>query len=348
MRTRRLQRMRWWACVLAAMGTLLASHCGNGENADESPAGQGPLAMEDTETFSGQNAWNHCAALCELGPRPTGSQAYAKQVEYLAEYLSALGWRVQRDTFSPMPGREMTNLRAVFGAEEGVRPILVSCHIDTKGSGEKAILGADDGASGAAALLELARVLARTPEQAKQVELAFFDGEEALGEHITESDGLYGSRYDVARRGEKGLPACMINLDMVGGEGKVIAVPVMDTLPEMYELYRTAVRELGLPEERWTLHLGSYWDDHRPFVEAGVPTLNLIASFAGSRWWHTARDNMQRISAASLEETGKVILRILSKLQTARQTESAHVRCTMYDVRFGQAVGAALHNPAPF
>ena len=329
MGTSRVQGMRWWACAIVALGTMLMSHCGRGEVATDVSSEQMTHAMEDTEDFSGQNAWNHCAALCELGPRPTGSPAYAAQLEYIARHLTAAGWRVERDTFSPLPGRHMTNLRACFGAKEGVRPVLVSCHIDTKGSGSKALLGADDGASGAATLLELARVLARTPDKAQQVELAFFDGEEALGERITEKDGLYGSRYDVARRGEEGLPACMINLDMVGGEGKVIAVPVMDTLPEMYELYRTAVRELRLPEERWTLHLGSYWDDHRPFVEAGVPTLNLIASFTGSRWWHTARDNMQRISAVSLAETGRVTLRILSLYQTVNDLNSPGLNSTL-------------------
>ena len=298
--------------MAAFAGALALNGCERERRAPAAQAEQTVCAPEDTADFSGRNAYNHCAALCAFGPRPTGSQAYAAQVDYVIKQLENVGWHVQRDTFSPRPGRRMTNLRAIYGVEAGTRPVLVSCHIDTKGQGQEAILGADDGASGAAVLLELARVLAHTPEKAQQVELIFFDGEEALGGHINEEDGLYGSRYDVARRGEHGLPACMVNLDMVGGAGKTIAIPIMDTLPEMYELYRTVVRELGLPEERWTLYPGSYWDDHRPFMGAGVPTLNLIASFMGSRWWHTARDNMQRISADSLAESGKVTLRFIS------------------------------------
>ena len=304
--------MRWWVGAGATVCALFVGNCERNGDTAESPATQTVNVQKNATCFSGENAYTHCAALCKLGPRPSGSPAYAAQLNYIAGQLEDVGWHAERDTFSPLSGIRMTNLRATFGDKRTARPVLVSCHIDTKKNGENDILGADDGASGAAVLIELARTLARTPELARQVELAFFDGEEALGEHITEKDGLYGSRYDVIRRGKQGLPSCMINLDMVGGAGKVIGVPIMDTTVEMCELYCRAVRELGLPEERWTIHLGSYWDDHRPFVEAGVPTLNLIASFAGSRWWHTPGDNMHRISAASLAESGTVTLRVIS------------------------------------
>ncbi len=292
-----------WACLVA---------CGDGEVSE--PAAPPPAQMQNTPDFSATNAYLHCAALCALGPRPTGSAAFAAQLDYLEKHLRAAGWRVQRDSFSPFPGTQMVNLRACFGASDSPRPLLISCHIDTKGKGKDAILGADDGASGAAVLLELARILARKDELAAAVELVFFDGEESLGDHITEDDGLYGSRYDVARRGSSGLPRAMINLDMVGGAGKIIAVPVLDTDPDLCELYLSAVSELHLPEDRWSLYPGSYWDDHRPFMGLGVPTLNLIASFLGSSWWHTSRDNMSRISADSLGETGRVVLHLLEGL----------------------------------
>ncbi len=310
-----INEMRRWFWVIL-LGMLLSA-CGERGTGQQKPSAETAQEVEDTPGFSGKNAYIHCAALCDLGPRPTGSAAYAAQVDYIVRSLDVMGWHVQRDHFSPFPGCNMVNLRAVFSERQGRRPLLVSCHIDTKGG--SAILGADDGASGAAVLLELARVLARNVEVADQVELIFFDGEESLGERITETDGLYGSRYDVARRGVAGLPACMINMDMVGGAGKVIAVPIMDTVPAMCNIYMEAVRQLGFSQDRWTYHMGSYWDDHRPYMEAGVPTLNMIASFMGSNWWHSKRDNMQRISAASLEESGqmslKIIELILDKLQ---------------------------------
>ncbi len=292
-----------WVCSVA---------CENRETTQ--PIENCSVQPEDTSDFSAANAYIHCAALCALGPRPTGSAAYAAQLDYLERHLRAAGWQVFRDSFSPFKGKEMVNLRACFGTSKKTRSLLISCHIDTKGSGKNAILGADDGASGAAVLLELARVLAKEGKIADDIELIFFDGEESLGPHITEHDGLYGSRYDVARRGTNGLPRCMINLDMVGGADKIIAVPVSDTPPRLCELYLNTVNSLRLPEDRWTLYPGSYLDDHRSFMEAGVPTLNLIAAFSGSTWWHTELDNMSRISQDSLGETGRFVLQLCTAI----------------------------------
>lgn len=297
---------------LVVLGAAVLCGCG-----DDAPATRPeqtlPTELRESDSFSGDNAYVHCAALCALGPRPTGSPAYYKQVEYLQAQLSSAGWGVQGYAFTPIPGRRMLNVHAVFGAPERLRPLVISCHIDTKGQGKDAIPGADDGASGAAALLELARILARTPQLAEQVELVFFDGEESFGRHITDADGLFGSRYDVQRRGSA-LPRWLINLDMVGGAGKTIGVPIADTSMEMYAEYEKAIRALGLSEDRWTLYPGSYLDDHRAFADAGVETLNLIAMFQNGNWWHTMRDDMSRISPASLEETGRLVLQLVQQL----------------------------------
>lgn len=309
-------RSIWLICLLAA---LLSSCDEASDHADASAPV--PTELVDVPEFSGDNAYVHCAALCAMGPRSSGSAAYMQQVEYLSENLRKAGWKPQGYPFSPAPGRQMLNVHATYGEGGHARPLLISCHIDTKGQGAEAILGADDGASGAAAILELARVLARDPELAEQVELVFFDGEESFGKHITPEDGLYGSRYDVERRGDA-LPRYLINLDMVGGAGKVIGVPLLDTTAEMINCYEKAVRELGLSEDRWTYYPGSYWDDHKPFIEAGVEALNLIAMFQNGNWWHTKRDDMSRISAASLGETGRVVMHLIRQLLAGKDQSS--------------------------
>lgn len=300
--------------LLCLLGALL---CGCGDKPTTTsrvPASAPPTEISELSAdFSGENAYVHCARICALGPRPTGSAAYQKQVAYLAEYLRRVGWRPVAQPFSPLPGRSMMNVHATYGASTSTRPLIISCHIDTKGQGKDAILGADDGASGAAVILELARVLAHHPELAARVEFVFFDGEEALGKHITPQDGLYGSRYDVQRRGSD-LPERLINLDMVGGAGKLIAVPLMDTSASMLDHYAQAIQTLHLPEDHWSLYYGSYWDDHRPFLEAGVETLNLIADFSSSSWWHTSRDDMSRISSLSLADTGRLVLQLLRQI----------------------------------
>ena len=133
---------------------------------------------------------------------------------------------------------------------------------------------------------------------------------------MSETDGLYGSKYDVARRGDT-LPRWQINLDMVGGRNKTIAVPLLDTSDFMFAQYRAAIRTLGYSEEKWTVWPGGYLDDHVPYLEAGVDSLNLIAAFSGSNWWHTSRDNMSRICPRSLRDSGRITQQLVHQLLSA-------------------------------
>ncbi len=281
------------------------------------PARAEARPLVSTAAFSGENAYSHCAALCALGPRLSGSAAYTAQLAYLEQHLKAAGWQVRREEFAPLPGMRMVNLHAWWGESapdgENTRPLLISCHIDTK-AGIPGFIGADDGASAAAAMLEAARILAaQHPEQAARVELVFLDGEEAFGKRMNEQDGMYGSKYDVARR--KGhLPRWQVNLDMVGGRDMLIAVPLLDTSDAMMAQYERAVSTLGLSPDRWSACPGTYLDDHLPYLHAGVDSLNLIAWFQSGGWWHTTRDNMSRISARSLEESGRMLLQLCQQL----------------------------------
>ncbi len=277
------------------------------------PAPAKPTQLQQSPDLSGDNAYIHCAALCALGPRPSDSVAYEKQLAYLSEHLQKAGWRVRREPFTLSNGMLMTNLHAEFGAATAQpRPVLISCHIDTK-RGIPDFVGADDGASAASLMLELARVLAAKPELAAKVEFVFFDGEEAFAKRMTPTDGMYGSRYDIMRRAGQ-LPAWQINLDMVGGRNKMIGVPILDTDARLVQLYTEAVDALGFSHERWTLYPGSYLDDHQPFVQAGVPSINLIAYFPGENWWHTKRDDMSRICPRSLQDSGRMVLYLLEHL----------------------------------
>ena len=273
------------------------------------PPAARPTELVSTPEFSGDNAYVHCAAICALGPRYSGSPAYEQQLQYLEKHLHAAGWQTARDAFTAPNGVKMCNLRAFRSSAPA--PLLLSCHIDTKINIAADFESADDGASGAAVLLELARTLGDAP-----VELIFLDGEEAFARHMSETDGLYGSRHDVMRRGAT-LPRWQINLDMVGGRNKTIAVPLLDTSDFMFAQYRTAVRALGLSEEKWTVWPGGYLDDHVPYLEAGVDSLNLIAAFSGSNWWHTTRDNMSRICPRSLRDSGQITLQLVRQLLNA-------------------------------
>lgn len=290
---------------------LLLSSCDDTPVSPPTEATARPAAPEwvCTPDFSGHNAYNHCAAICAMGPRLSGSAAFETQLQYLEKHLQAAGWQTERNSFSAPNGVHMSNLRAFRGSQAA--PLLISCHIDTKTNIAPDFQSADDGGSGAAVMLELARVL-----QDERVELIFLDGEESFAPRMSETDGLYGSRFDVARRGKE-LPRWQINLDMVGGRNKTIAVPVLDTSDFMYGQYVAAVRALGFREENWTAWPGSYMDDHLPYLNAGVDSLNLIAVFSGSNWWHTTRDNMNRICPRSLHESGQMVQQLIKQLLNA-------------------------------
>ena len=296
--------------LLLILPLLLCSAC---DECKQATASQSPAQLTDASVYAGANAYAHCQAICNLGPRPTGSAAYEQQLAYLTRYLQMAGWTVTRQPFSLSNGARMTNLHAVFGTGTEPRPVIVTCHIDTKQGISPNFVGADDGASAAAAMLELARYLAREPKLAAGIELVFFDGEESFGRSMTEQDGLYGSRFDVMRRGET-MPTYQINLDMVGSRNKTIAIPLPDTSEEMLAHYEAVIEELKLSERHWTAHPGSYLDDHLPFERAGVKSINLICDFTRGGWWHTERDNMERICPQSLQETGNVVLALLRRL----------------------------------
>lgn len=299
--------------LLPLAAACLLAGCGKEDAASRSlPRKELPTQLVEQESYCGENAYIHCAAICSLGPRISGTPAYEAQLDYLQKHLESAGWTVYRDVFS-VRGVRMTNLRAIWGEDSAPRPMLLSCHIDTKRNVAPDFISADDGASGAACLLELARVLSGKAETSKQTELIFLDGEESFAPRMSSSDGLYGSTYDVARR--KGtLPRWQLNLDMVGGRNKIIAIPGLDTSQYMYDQYERARKALRFPETRWTAWPDSYLDDHRPYLEAGVDSLNLIAHFVGSDWWHTPRDNMERICPRSLRETGEMVLQLLRQI----------------------------------
>ena len=306
----------WSRLVLTlALCPFLLSSCEENEQGDKTQTGREFAPAPKAQTL-GDAAYKHCAALCDIGPRPTGSANYQKQLQYLQSHLDAAGWTVMRRNFDAS-GSPMCNLYARWGNKEGTRPLMLSCHIDTKQGVHPDFVGADDGASGAAVLLVLARELAKKPEYAEQIELVFLDGEESFGWHMTVNDGLYGSKWDARRRQrEKDMPRWQINLDMVGGKGMTIAPPAMDTNNEMYGHYSNAVRALGFSPERWAMVPNSYLDDHRPYLELGVSSLNLICHFTQGSWWHTVRDNMERICPNSLDQSCRMVLQLVEQILT--------------------------------
>lgn len=298
--------------------------------------------------ISGQKAYDHVKTLVEFGPRPAGSKALERSRLYLIEQLASLGWETRRQTFksqTPQGEIEFTNLRARFGKdrwEEKVSGLLCS-HYDTKLYTRFEFVGANDAGSSTGLLVELSRVLQSRPDLARQLELVFFDGEEALGPNITPRDGLYGSKHYAKEMllTPDLIPDWGLLLDMVGdkdlkiragvqiprssiqdlakarAEGYVVDMEVVQaSIEAMSRDLLSAAEDLDVRSEVG-ISPDYIIDDHIPLnVIAGIPTIDLIDF--DFPYWHTPGDTLDKISAESLAISGRVTLQMVEKYLLGR------------------------------
>ncbi len=272
----------------------------------------------------GKDAHALTAEILEFGPRPPGSEALDKVRAHVRAELEAAGWVTAGQEFeqrTPISQVRFENVRARFptgGGDVWGKRVdgLLTAHIDSKYYQDRHFLGADDAASACAAIVVIARQLARrNPELAGRLELVFFDGEEAFEEHMTPTDGLYGSRHYAAHwRGRDDMPRFGVLLDMVGHKDLRIALPADTHRPLKDAVFAVAKAE-GV-EHHFGMAPGPIIDDHVPLNFVGIPTVNLIGDFGRFRWWHTPNDNLDLISAESLDISIRVTLRLLEDLAT--------------------------------
>ena len=253
-----------------------------------------------------------------FGPRASGSEGAKRLREWMISGLAESGWKVERQAFisaTPHGEVEFVNVVARFGGAgevvngKGSRAILCT-HYDTKKFSTIEFLGANDGGSGTAGLLEFARVLAAEPRLAARVDLVFFDGEEAV-QQFSESDGLYGSRYfaqQLRQSGEAGRYGFAILWDMIGDKQLGLTVP-SDSPLELMRCLEEAAGRVGL-SGRVGRFGGPILDDHVPLQHiAGIPSIDLIDfDFLP---WHTADDGLDAVSGASVREVALVTLEML-------------------------------------
>jgi len=231
------------------------------------------------------------------GPRPAGSRSLRR----LARRLKRL---LPNGRFERVPGHP--RLRNVVGHLPGRKPaILIAAHYDTKDE-PKGFVGANDGAGGTAAVVELARAL-RGASVDQELRFVLFDGEESpRGCDDFLRCGVRGSRAYAKRHADE-LQA-LILLDFVAE--KDLRIPREGTSDiELWGHLRAAARRVGhadvFPDE-----VGAeIQDDHTPFLEAGVRSINLI-DFDFPQW-HTRDDDMDVVSAQSLDAAGETVAQLL-------------------------------------
>lgn len=303
---------------------FLLQSCGEKDLQKEEPSiPTSPIPEEAVTKFSGDNALHHVAAINEFGPRPAESEGYQRSLEYLEKSLKKLGWKTKRQSFpssTPIGTVNFTNLLARHSPDSEPDwsvspPYLVGGHLDSKRYPEIIFLGANDSGSSTGVMVEVARVLSLHGDAANQVELIFFDGEEAMLKSIDpKRDGLYGSRYFAGHlKSRKNKPYAGIIIDLVGDE-KVPLLIGLDSHPNLQSHARVAARNLSL--EKFVINAsGSIIDDHVPLINgANIPCLHLIGDFQKMPYWHTKDDTIDKLSPRALENCGQLVLKILHQL----------------------------------
>jgi glutaminyl-peptide cyclotransferase len=252
--------------------------------------------------FDGQRAYQHVLRQCEFGPRYVGSEAGQRTAEYIAQELSRLGWTTEMQEFAyqGVAGRN------VVGAKGRGPLILLGAHYDTRSVADRdpfdpgqPVLGANDGASGVAVLLELARVLDIKSIEA-EVWLVFFDAEDQGG--IGGWPFSVGAAFMAEHLVER--PEAVVVVDMVGDAEQEILFERNSDL-ELSSVIWAIAEQLGYQQHFIPEYGHSIIDDHLPFIERGIDAVDIID--IDYPYWHTGQDTPDKVSPESLERVGRVL-----------------------------------------
>ena len=254
--------------------------------------------------FDGERAVLDVQTQLSFGPRIPGTQGHQKAIAYIQNTLVKSGWvtELQQTTWDGYP---IQNIIAKRG--DGNPWIILGAHYDTRiwadqdldaAKRQDPVPGANDGASGVSVLLELARILPKTLN--KQIWLVFFDYEDDGG--IQGRDWILGSRAFTANL--QGKPDAVVVVDMVG-DANLNIYRERNSTPELADQIWSSATRLGFSQQFIDRAGYSILDDHTPFLEAGIPALDIIDF--DYPFWHTTADTADKISATSLQIVGKVL-----------------------------------------
>jgi glutaminyl-peptide cyclotransferase len=284
--------------LLVGGGLVVAAVTGAFDGDDPPAAARAALKVD---RFDRERAFADLRYQVELGPRPAGSETSKQLADWLRERLP--NGRLQR-----VPG----GLQNVIGSIPGRgKPIIVAAHYDTKDI--PGFVGANDGAGGTAAVLEIARYLerARRPAGAPPIRFILFDGEESPDDSKDfYTTGLRGSKF-YARRFAKRTRAVIL-LDFVAEKGGM-RIPREDSSSiELWGRLRAAAHKVGAQSAFPDETAAPVLDDHTPFLRRGVPAINLIDFTFDC--WHETCDDMSAVSARALDLSGETVIQLLLDL----------------------------------
>ena len=332
-------------CLLLLLSGAGCSGAGKTANAAASPAspkassGQAPAAAmpvamksdDSAETsppqFNAARAMQYTKDVVAFGPRPIGSASHKRVEGYILAHLK--GDDVEQDAFTvdTTEGKfPVRNIIAKFpGTREGV--VVIASHYDTNWPlKDIAYVGANDGASSSALLLELANQLRGQKLNGYSVWLLWDDAEESMRLPWYDPEALYGVRHLADKWQKDGtlknIKAFLLE-DMIGDADLNIERDQNST-PWLEDLIYQAASRLGA-QSHFFERTSMISDDHIPFVQKGVPSADLIDFSYGYNnvFWHTAQDTVDKLSPKSLEIVGTVTLETLRMLDGMKTLPSA-------------------------
>lgn len=305
------------ACLLAAF----PGGCGPAQTNETAnaaaPSGPAPGAPTPVKrpAFDKERAFQLLTKQCEFGPRPVGSRAHRQTRDFLLEEMRKYADQTVAQNFT-YRGMPLTNVIGLFNPQ-AKRSVLLCAHWDTRPIADQEIdpekqkqpiLGANDGASGVAVLLELAR---HFKEQRPEVGviIVLFDGED-YGDFEKDEGVFLGSRY-FAKNHRGYNPAFGILLDMVGDKDLDIYREGNSErfAPDINRKVFRIARELGYGKYLIDTLKFTITDDHIPLNQVGIPTIDLIDFNYGP--WHTLDDTPEHCSPESLAVVGNTVAEVV-------------------------------------
>jgi glutaminyl-peptide cyclotransferase len=313
-----------WAPITALAPCLLLGVGCNHADARSGPATPpappiaaqpAPAPLVDRPTFDADKAFKILLKQCEFGPRPVGTEAHDKTRDYMLTEMQKYADKAVGQDFH-YRGMVLTNVIGVFNPD-APRQVLLSAHWDTRPRADmeldpdkkrKPILGANDGASGVAVLLELARNFKEKKPEVGVV-IVLFDGED-YGDFDRDEGVFLGSRH-FARNHKGYKPEFGINIDMIGDKDLNVyrEINSQNYAPGTNNKVFSIAKELGYRNSVIDKLQTNVTDDHIPLNQAGIPTIDLIDFDYGP--WHTLDDTPDKCSAKSLGIIGNLLAEVV-------------------------------------
>ncbi|HOK03767.1 MAG TPA: M28 family peptidase [Victivallales bacterium] len=269
--------------------------------------------------FNSENAFEYLKSIADIKNRHSGSEKALQTVKLIEKIITKIGIPIQLIEWEELtPGGKIKfrNISAIIKNSESEGWIVLATHYDTKKlENLDNFQGANDGASGAALLIEISRVLWNNREKIrKNIEIIFLDGEECIFEY-SKNDGLHGSKkHAITLKNEKRKINAVIVPDMLADKD-LNAFTSADSDKKLTQLFMESVRELGF-EAYFQEGEKVMIDDHKPYSDLSFPSILIIDFDYGPNnlYWHSSGDNISNVSEKSLEISGKTLIKFIEKL----------------------------------